>query len=76
MFVIRAASTIASESRLGCERMPRDVRDEKGWLLPGTTKSPLPSVAADDEVEVDAPAAEDGAKGGSGGCASLVESNT
>jgi hypothetical protein len=60
----RAASTIASESKLGCERTPRDAGDEeKGWM-PGTVARPSPSVAADDEIEVDA-AAE--TKGGSGG---------
>jgi len=74
----RAASTIASESKLGCERTPRGAWDEKGWPPGAAAAAPLsPSVAADDEVEVDAPAAtEAGAKGGSGGCTSAVKSNT
>lgn len=69
----KAASTIASESRLGCERTPRGAWDEKGWP-PGAAAAPLsPSVAVDDETEVDAPAA---AAAGSSGCTSAVKSNT
>jgi hypothetical protein len=61
----RAASTIASESKLGCERTPRDAGDEEKGCMPGTVARPSTSAAADDEIEVDAAAAE--TKGGSGG---------
>lgn len=70
VIVARAASTIASESRLGCERIPPvEAGDEKdGPGMEATATAPSPAC---DTEEVEAYAADDGSGG-----VSAVESNT
>ena len=71
---VRAASTIASESRLACERSkPRDPWDDKkgGWTGGRAAAVRSPSDATeDDEIGLDA-----AAEGSSGGASTAV-SNT
>ena len=76
IMLVRAASTIASESRLGCERSkPRDPWDDKkgGWTggraAAAAVRSPS-DATEDDEIGLDA--AADGSSDG----ASTAVSNT
>lgn len=81
IMLVRAASTIASESRLGCERSkPRDPCDDKkgGWtggraaataVAAAAVRSPS-DATEDDEIGLDA-----AAEGSSGGASTAV-SNT
>lgn len=75
IMLVRAASTIASESRLGCERSkPRDPWDDKkgGWTggrAAAAVRSPS-DATEDDEIGLDA-----AAESSSGGASTAV-SNT
>lgn len=80
IMLVRAASTIASESRLGCDRSkPRDPWDDKkgGWTggrvaaAAATAAVRSPSDATEDD-EIGLGAAAEGSSGG----ASTVVSNT